>query len=84
MSDHDDETLNVLRTVRAVTEALGGTNATAARLGIVPSAVANWLAKDCIPPTWFFRINAELKSLGHEADSSLFRQHSRKGEENAA
>jgi hypothetical protein len=84
MTDHSEKTLVLLTTVRAVVDALGETDVeAAARLGVGPTAVANWLAKGCIPPSWYFRISDELGALGYEADRSLFRQY-RKDQESAA
>lgn len=65
----------VLRSVRAVVDALGGTKKTAATLGVVQSTISNWLAFECIPPKRFLGIAAVLKPLGYEPSPTLFREY---------
>lgn len=74
MLDHRTDTL---RTVRDVVAALGGSGATAALLGIGSTAVSNWGAKDCIPPTHYLDLERLLKERGWKVDSSLFKVHQR-------
>lgn len=72
MPDHDDEIL--LRSVRSIVEALGGIAAVAELLGVGPTAVANWLAYDVIPPRWYLLLSDVLAERGRKADRKLFRE----------
>jgi hypothetical protein len=84
MSNHCDETSRVLSTVREIVAALGGTGATAERLGIGPPAVTAWINRGVIPPSRFLQIQAELNALGLSPEQSLFQQHSRTTDEEDA
>lgn len=74
MPDHSNATL---RSVRDVVTALGGPSATAKQLGIGPTAVANWLTKNCIPPARFLAIQQLLKQQRKKADPTIFKVHPR-------
>jgi hypothetical protein len=52
---------------------LGGSGATAKRLGVGTSAVSNWLANSCFPPGRYLDIAAAVKDCGQTVDPSLFR-----------
>lgn len=65
----------LLRSVREVVDALGGTKATAVAAGVLPSAVSNWLAFNCIPPKRYLVFVGALKPLGHEPSPAIFREH---------
>jgi hypothetical protein len=73
MPDHCDE-IPLLRTVREVVDVLGGTNATAERVGVTPPAVSWWLSNGCFPPARFLDVSAALEACGYHVDRSLFRR----------
>jgi hypothetical protein len=64
----------LLRTVRSVVDAWGGTGALAEWAEISPSAVSDWLSNGWIPPAWYLAINAELLERGYHVAPSVFRQ----------
>ena len=62
----------MIRTVRELVDALGGTGATARFLGIVPSNVSNWLADDDIPRGHHLELYLELERRGLRVSKSVF------------
>ena len=73
MSNHS----RTLRTVREVVAALDGPGTVASLLDVSPTAVANWVAYDAIPPRWIFAITDALEAKNLEVDRGIFRAHSR-------
>lgn len=76
----------MIRTVRELVDAFGGTGETAKFLGIVPSNVSNWLADDDIPrghhlPLWLeaqrrgFRVSKRVFGLDDESEHPKQRPH---------
>lgn len=72
---NDEPPLVVLKSVRALVDALDGTKETAAIFGVVQSTVSNWLAFECIPPKRFLAIAAVLKPRGYAPSPDLFREY---------
>ena len=62
----------MLETVDALVEALGGTTAVAAIIGVGPSTVSNWRTWNRIPPRLFFKIEDEALRRGLAVDRRLF------------
>jgi DNA-binding transcriptional regulator YdaS (Cro superfamily) len=79
MPNHCDE-IPLLRTVREVVDILGGTNATAERIGVSPPAVSWWLSNGCFPPARYLDIRGALEAVGRDVDPALFRKVSDTGE----
>ena len=75
MPSHDQ--IPLLKSVREVVNLLGGTRATADRLGVSAPAVSIWLAKGCIPPGRYLNVSGAVEELGHRIDRSLFRESPR-------
>lgn len=62
----------MLTTVEAVVEALGGTAATAAAVGVGASAVSNWLERGKIAPGKFLLVREALLAVGKDVDPCVF------------
>ncbi len=60
---------DVIRTVRELVDAFGGTGKLSAFLNVVPSAVSNMLADDYIPRGYHFEIYVEAKRRGWTLDT---------------
>jgi hypothetical protein len=54
----------MLTTVDAIIDALGGSAATAAIVGVGPSAISNWKARGGIPPDKFMILERALTDRG--------------------
>jgi|SoimicMinimDraft_4_1059732.scaffolds.fasta_scaffold136180_1 hypothetical protein len=54
----------MLTTVDSIIEALGGPAATAAIVGVVPSAISNWKTRGGIPPDKFMLLEKVLVERG--------------------
>ncbi|HXF55656.1 MAG TPA: hypothetical protein VNK52_16200 [Hyphomicrobiaceae bacterium] len=65
----------LLRSVREVVEAYGGTNATARRFSRAPGAISAWIATGYIPPAYHYAIHMDMWQLGNEVDPSVFGYH---------
>jgi DNA-binding transcriptional regulator YdaS (Cro superfamily) len=85
MPDHCDE-IPLLCSVREVVHVLGGTNATAERMGVGPPAVSWWLSNGRFPPARYLDIRAAVQAVGRDVDPALFQhtQGTKKGEADAA
>ena len=55
-------------------ESLGGTNAVAEALGVVPSAVRNWRRLNAFPPKHYLRLAAYAEAEGVALETALFRE----------
>jgi hypothetical protein len=55
-------------------DALGGTSAVAAIVGVGPSAVSNWRKFDRLPPRLYLRFAAAARQRGIEAPEHLFEE----------
>ena len=64
--------MELLTSVDAVIDTLGGTGAVARKLGLGPSAVSNWRAKQRINPELYLALQAELAAVGKTAPPSLW------------
>jgi hypothetical protein len=53
-------------------DALGGTSAVAAIVGVGPSAVSNWRKFDKLPPRLYLRFAAAARERGMDAPEHLF------------
>lgn len=62
----------MLITVDEVIEALGGTAAAAALIGVSAPAVSNWRERGKIAPDKFLLVREALKSLGKDVDPCVF------------
>lgn len=62
----------MLNSVDDVIEALGGTAAAAALLGVGSPAVSNWRLRGKVPQEYFLLVGGALKGLGKEADPAVF------------
>lgn len=62
-----------IETVEHIVSAMGGTRRTAVFLGVVDSAVSNWLAAGEIPRGHHLLLYLELTRRGHEVDLGVFR-----------
>jgi DNA-binding transcriptional regulator YdaS (Cro superfamily) len=54
----------MLTTVDSIIEALGGSTATAAIVGVGPSAISNWKTRGAIPPDKFMLLERVLAERG--------------------
>lgn len=62
----------ILRNVRDVVDALGGTYAAADWAGITPAAVSHWIAREFIPPGWHYRLSEEMRKFNCIIDPAVF------------
>lgn len=65
--------MQTLQTVTAVIDAFGGTAATAARFGVLPSAVSNWKAAGKFPQRLHYLIDSEAKKSNLDIDPIVFK-----------
>jgi hypothetical protein len=64
--------IEVLHTVDAVVDALGGTGAVANLVGKTDAAISNWRKSDQFPAYTYLRIRAELEKASKSAPDSLW------------
>lgn len=57
-----------ITTIGGLVEAFGGDSAVANWLGITQPAVANWKARNQIPPGWYFKLFARARREGLSID----------------
>lgn len=62
----------MIRSVRELVDALGGTGETAKFLGIVPSNVSNWIAADYIPRGHHLELYLEAQRRGFRVDDTVW------------
>ncbi len=62
----------MLETVDEIIEAVGGTTAAAALVGVTSPAVSHWKTRNGIPTEHFFVFSEALERLGHRPSPAVF------------
>ena len=65
-------TKSTLATAKEVVDELGGPTAAARYLGVVPSAVTNWLRHGRIPPHWSIKLRRDFLQRNLLLEDSVF------------
>ena len=61
-----------ITSVEGLIAALGGNTVIGEWLGITPEAVANWKARNHIPPGWHIKLAAAIRRKGKTIDPAVF------------
>lgn len=61
-----------IATIDALLDELGGNTVIGGWLGITPEAVANWRAREHIPPGWHWKLAAAVQRKGKTIAPSVF------------
>lgn len=62
---------NIITSIEALVDELGGNTVLGAALGITPEAVANWKARGNIPTGWHWRLLAMARKRGKRISPSV-------------
>jgi hypothetical protein len=63
---------NIITSIEALVDELGGNTVLGCALGITPEAVANWKARGSIPTGWHWRLLAMARKRGKHVAPSVF------------
>lgn len=63
---------STIETIPELVAAFGGTGKMAEFVGVVPSAVSNWIAENAIPRGYHLQLYLEVQARGMSVDLELF------------